>query len=94
MISLKHFVSSILQTIMFVLFTKSFLWDTLVSTILKLLDPGISNFEDVVTCTLIIFICLFGIIGTIFFFCMAIYHLIMVFVCTFIIDNRGACDHK
>lgn len=84
----KHFFASILQMIMFVLFTKIFHLDMLIGVITKLLDPGISNFKDVIACTFMIFICLFGIIGTVFFFCLALYNLIMVFICTFIIDNR------
>ena len=84
----KHFFASILQMIMFVLFTKICHFDILVDTIMKLFDPGISTFKDVIACTLMIFICLFGIIGTVFFFCLALYNLIMVFVRTFIIDNR------
>lgn len=84
----KHFFASILQMIMFVLFTKICHFDILIDTIMKLFDPGISTFKDVIACTLMIFICLFGIIGTIFFFCLSVYNLMMVFVRTFIIDNR------
>lgn len=57
----KHFFTSLLQMIMFVLFTKIFHWNVFVEIITKLHDPGISNIKDVVACTLMIFICLFGI---------------------------------
>lgn len=84
----KHFVFTFIHAFCFVLFTKIFQWDIFVGVMKNLYDPGISNFKDVIACMMMVIICLFGIIGTIFFFCLTVYDMAMIFICTFITDNR------
>ena len=85
---IKHFFAAFMDVTVSIVWAKSLNSIYFSDLFMMIINGEISGFKTWASASVYLFMSLFCIIGTIFFFCLGLYNLFMIFYCVFITDNR------